>query len=88
MNIDLKILQNWLKANEITLNAGKTEFILFRHPNKKVDYDLKFKLMGKDYILPNTLSIWALQLIAFKLAFSLQCFIYKVMQSQWNVIQY
>ena len=47
MNIDLKILQNWLKANKISLNAGKTEFILFRHPNKKVDYDLKIKINGK-----------------------------------------
>ena len=47
MNIDLKILQNWLKANKISLNAGKNEFILFRHPNKKVDYDLKIKINGK-----------------------------------------
>ena len=47
MNIDLKILQNWLKANKISLNASKTELILFRHPNKKVNYDLKIKINGK-----------------------------------------
>ena len=47
MNIDLKILQNWLKVNKISLNAEKTEFILFRNSNKKVDYDFKIKINGK-----------------------------------------
>ena len=47
MNVDLKILQNWLKANKIFLNASKTEFILFRHLNKKVNCDLKIKINGK-----------------------------------------
>ena len=40
-NIDLKLLCNWLKANKISLNSSKTEAILFRHPNKNIDYDLK-----------------------------------------------
>ena len=47
INIDLKILQNWLKANKISLNASKTELIIFRHPNKKINYNLKIKLDGK-----------------------------------------
>ena len=47
LNIDLKILQHWLKANKISLNAGKTELILFRHPNKKINYDLKITIDGK-----------------------------------------
>ena len=47
INIDLKILQNWLKANKISLNASKTELIIFRHHNKKINYNLKIKLDGK-----------------------------------------
>ena len=47
MNIDLKILQNWLKANKISLNASKTELILFHHHNKKINYNLKIKIDGK-----------------------------------------
>ena len=43
-NIDLKLLCNWLKTNKISLNSSKTEAILFRHPNKNIDYDLKLKI--------------------------------------------
>ena len=32
---------NWLKANKISLNASKTELLIFRHPNKEMNYDLK-----------------------------------------------
>ena len=38
---------HWLNSNKIKLNVEKTEIILFRHPTKKVDYDLKIKLQGK-----------------------------------------
>ena len=48
MNQDLKHLCDWLVANKISLNKDKTEAILFRHPNKKLNYDLKLKLNGKD----------------------------------------
>ena len=37
-NIDLKLLCNWLRANKISLNSSKTEAILFRDPNKSVNY--------------------------------------------------
>ena len=47
VNIDLKLLCSWLKANKISLNASKTELLLFRHPNKKLNYDLKIKIDGK-----------------------------------------
>ena len=36
VNFDLKFLCNWLKANRISLNASKTELIVFRDPRKKV----------------------------------------------------
>ena len=33
--------------NNILLNTGKAELIIFRHPNKKIDYDMKIKIDGK-----------------------------------------
>ena len=47
LNLDLRFLCNWLTANKISLNASKTEVILFKHPNKITNYDLKFKINGK-----------------------------------------
>ena len=48
MNIDLKLLHHWLCSNKIGLNnVFKTETILFRHPKKMINYDLKLKLHGK-----------------------------------------
>ena len=47
INIDLKYLCNWLKANKISLNISKTELILFWHPNKTINYELKIKIEGK-----------------------------------------
>ena len=38
INLDLKYLSNWLKANKITLNASKTELIIFRQRNKHILY--------------------------------------------------
>ena len=48
LNLDLRNLCNWLKANKISLNASKTEMILFRHPNKEINYNLKIKIDGKN----------------------------------------
>ena len=38
---------NWLKANKILLNVGKTEPVLFTSSKKQFDCDLKIKLNGK-----------------------------------------
>ena len=46
-NYDLKNLSNWLKANKISLNVGKTELVLFTSSKKKLDCNLKIKLNGK-----------------------------------------
>ena len=43
----LKQLNNWLKANKISLNSGKTELIIFGHINKQINYDLTIKINGK-----------------------------------------
>ena len=49
VNYDLKNLANWLKANKISLNVGKTKFVLLTSPKKKLDCDLKIKLNGKRF---------------------------------------
>ena len=41
LNIDLKLISKYLKANKISLNAEKSELIIFRHPLKKSDFNLK-----------------------------------------------
>ena len=46
VNIDLKLLLHWLKANKIHLNVAKTEVILFKHKQKEVNYNIRTKLDG------------------------------------------
>ena len=50
INRDLKLLCNWLRANKISLNASKTELIIFRDPRKKIQRELKIKINGKKLI--------------------------------------
>ena len=38
---------NWLNANKISLNVKKTEIIIFKSKQKKLEGDLKTKLCGK-----------------------------------------
>ena len=58
MNLDLNFLCKWLNANKISLNASKTEFLIFRHHNKPImhrknpgdilrPWDVKIKINGK-----------------------------------------
>ena len=47
INIDMKLLLRWLKANKISLNVDKTEIIIFKHKLKKITFDFKVKLDGK-----------------------------------------
>ena len=39
LNKDLKSLYKWLLANKISLNAAKTELIIFRKPLQKISID-------------------------------------------------
>lgn len=47
VNLDLKSLWHWLNANKISLNASKTEYILFRHPFKPIAQHIKLTIGGK-----------------------------------------
>ena len=43
VNADLKHLVNWLNANKISLNIKKTEMVIFKSKQKKLEGDLKIK---------------------------------------------
>ena len=46
LNIDMKLLLIWLKANKISLNFDKTEIIIFKQKLKKNLHSIsKLKLM-------------------------------------------
>ena len=47
VNADLKHLVNWLNGNKISLNVKKTEMVIFKSKQKKLEGDLKIKLCGK-----------------------------------------
>jgi hypothetical protein len=47
INSDLRYLTQWLLANKISLNTGKTELIIFKNPNKKIPDNIKIKMGGK-----------------------------------------
>ena len=47
VNADLKRPVNWLNANKISLNVKKTEMVIFKSKQKKLEGDLKIKLSGK-----------------------------------------
>ena len=53
INIDLKLLLKWLKANELSLNVAKTETILFKDSRKTIEFKFKIKLDGKRLIFQN-----------------------------------
>ena len=48
VNSDLVKLSSWLRANKISLNATKTEVLLFRSKNKPVPYKINLKLDEHD----------------------------------------
>ena len=47
VNADLRVLVSWLNANKISLNASKTEFVIFRSPWKRLDSIPRLKLAGQ-----------------------------------------
>ena len=53
INIDMKNLTNRLNANKILLNVKKTELVIFKDKNKKLECPKKLSLVGKDSILLN-----------------------------------
>lgn len=47
VNSDLRVLVSWLNANKISLNASKTEFIIFRSNRRPLDTIPRIEISGK-----------------------------------------
>ena len=47
INIELKKLSLWLRINRFSLNISKTNFVIFRPYNKKLQYVTTLKLIRK-----------------------------------------
>ena len=47
INHDLSQIVQWLRANRISLNANKTELIIFRPKNKNITKQLNFRISGQ-----------------------------------------
>ena len=53
INHDLKNLCQWLRANKISLNQGKTEILLFKSSQKSITKTLNFRMSGQKVALSN-----------------------------------
>ena len=62
INIDLKLLYQWLLANKISLNCSKTEFIIFKKPRQRISFDFKIKMNGCRIYPVKTLKYLGIQL--------------------------
>ena len=55
VNSDLRVLVSWLNANKISLNASKTEYIIFRSNRRPLDTIPKIKISGKHLVPSKTI---------------------------------
>ena len=72
MNLDLKNLSQWLKANKLSLNVRKTKLIIFHSSSKNTDHGLKFKLDGKILTQNDTIKYLCVLFLADQLLWSKQ----------------
>ena len=47
INEDLRNVVHWLRCNKISLNASKTEIIIFKNKNKPIKKNVNFRLSGQ-----------------------------------------
>ena len=48
MNLELHNVYEWLTAYKLTLNVKKSNFIIFHPHQKKINYQLNFKILDND----------------------------------------
>ena len=44
INRDLKLVVQWIRANRLSLNTGKTELVIFKSKNKNITKHLSFRI--------------------------------------------
>ena len=49
LNVELKLLSSWFRANKLSLNVDKTHFIIFRGVRKRCSSDTLDKLVIEDH---------------------------------------
>ena len=47
INRDLKLVVEWIRANRLSLNTSKTEFVIFKSKNKIITKHLNFRISGQ-----------------------------------------
>ena len=47
INRDLNLTVDWIRANKLSLNASKTQIVLFKPRNKKITKQLNFRVSGE-----------------------------------------
>ena len=62
VNHDLRLLCHWLRANKISLNASKTEIIIFKRKNKQIQKHLNFRVSGQKIEITNSVKYLGIQL--------------------------
>ena len=62
VNHDLRLLCHWLRANKISLNASKTESIIFKRKNKQIQKHLNFRVSGQKIEITNSVKYLGIQL--------------------------
>ena len=53
VNYNIRLINDWLKANKLSLNPSKTEIIIFKAKNKKITKHLNFRLSGQKIHIKN-----------------------------------
>ena len=48
INIELKKVCDWLNANKLTINAKKSNFVIFRPSQKKLSYQINIRIYNKN----------------------------------------
>ena len=52
VNNELNSVCNWLNANKLTINAKKSNFVIFRPPQKRINHQPLFRYLGQSVVAP------------------------------------
>ena len=50
INRDLKFVVQWIRANKLSLNTGKTKTVIFKSRNRKISKHLNFCIGGQKIV--------------------------------------
>ena len=50
VNRDLKLVVQWIRANKLSLNTGKTKIAIFKSRNRKITKHLNFRISGQKIV--------------------------------------